>query len=125
MSAMTPAFWVRTASVLMFLTIALGAFGAHALKGRLDEAARAIFETAVRYQAYHALGLFAVAWVSSRHPSKAVEAAGWCFLAGIFWFSGSLYALSLTGIRKFGALTPIGGLLFLAGWLSLALAPHR
>ncbi len=64
MSAMTTAFWVKSASVLMFLTVALGAFGAHALKGRLDEAARAIFETAVRYQAYHALALFAVAWYS-------------------------------------------------------------
>lgn len=109
----------------MFLAVALGAFAAHGLKGRLDEAARAVFETGARYQAYHALGLFAVAWLVERHPSRFVEAAGWCFLGGIFWFSGSLYALSLTGIKKFGALTPIGGLLFLAGWLSLALAPYR
>lgn len=117
-------FWLRAASLLMLLDVALGAFGAHALKGVLTEELKAVYETGIRYQAYHALALFAVAWLSSRFPSKAVEAAGWCFAAGIFWFSGSLYALSLTGIRKFGALTPVGGVLFLIGWACLLFASY-
>lgn len=106
----------------MFLSVALGAFAAHGLKSRLDAGMLSVFETGVRYQTYHALALFAVAWLLSRGPSRAVEWAGYCFLAGIAVFSGSLYALSLSGIRKFGAVTPLGGLLFLAGWAILAFA---
>ena len=110
----------------MFLAVALGAFAAHALKGSLSEDLRAVFETGVRYQAWHALGLFAVGWLAARFPeSRGVVWAGWAFLAGILLFSGSLYALSLTGIRKFGAVTPIGGLFFLAGWLCLLVGPYR
>lgn len=111
----------------MLLAVGLGAFGAHALKNTLTPELQAVYETGVRYHVYHALALFVVAWLSSRYPSQAVNAAGWCFLMGIFWFSGSLYALSVTGIRKFGALTPIGGVLFLAGWACLLFgryAPH-
>ena len=100
----------------MFAAVAVGAFGAHALKGRLTAELALVYETGVRYHFYHALALFVVAWLSSRYPGKAVDAAGWCFIAGTVLFSGSLYALSLTGVRKLGAITPIGGLLFLVGW---------
>jgi len=116
------AFWVRAGSILMFLAVALGAFAAHALKSRLDAGMLAVFETGVRYQAYHALALFVVAWLLSRGASRAAQSAGLCFIGGIGLFSGSLYCLSLTGIRKLGMITPIGGLLFLAGWAILAWA---
>ncbi|MBI3289623.1 MAG: DUF423 domain-containing protein [Elusimicrobia bacterium] len=109
-----PDAWARVGAAAMFLAVALGAFGAHALKGRLAPEMLAVFETGVRYQAYHALALLLLA--ALRGPSKA----GWCFTAGIIVFSGSLYVLALTGVRQWGAATPIGGLLFLAGWLYLA-----
>ncbi len=115
-------FWIRAASVIMFLGVALGAFGAHGLKDVLSEPMKAVFETAVRYQMIHGLALFVVAWLSSRGPSASVKAAGWCFVAGIILFSGSLYLLSLTGVRAWGAVTPIGGLAFLSGWLCLVLS---
>ncbi len=105
--------------------MAAGAFGAHALRARLDPSALAIFETAARYQMYHALALLAVAWAMSRWPSSMLHAAGWLFLAGIVLFSGSLYALALTGVRGLGAITPLGGVAFLAGWLCLALGVRR
>ena len=107
----------------MFLAVAAGAFGAHALKNALSDEMKAVYETAVRYQAYHALGLLAVGWLTARSPSRGAAAAGICFLAGIALFSGSLYGLSLTGVKKLGVVTPVGGLLFLLGWLLLALAP--
>ena len=116
---MTPAFWIRTAAIAMFLGVAIGAFGAHALKDILTEPLKAIFETGVRYHFVHGLALFPVAWLSSRTPNHLVEIAGWCFVAGILLFSGSLYALSLTGIRALGMITPIGGLAFLIGWVCL------
>lgn len=119
---MSPTFWIRAGAAMMFLAVALGAFGAHALKNVLTEDLKAIYETGVRYQAYHSLALFLVAWLAREQPSKAVNAAGWCFFIGIYFFSGSLYALSFTGVRKFGAVTPIGGLMFLAGWACLLLA---
>jgi uncharacterized membrane protein YgdD (TMEM256/DUF423 family) len=105
----------------MFLSVALGAFAAHGLKEKLDAGALAGFETGVRYHVYHALALFAVAWIVSRAPSRSAQAAGFCFLVGILLFSGSLYALALTGVRKLGMITPFGGVLFLAGWAALAL----
>jgi uncharacterized membrane protein YgdD (TMEM256/DUF423 family) len=104
---------MRLGAGFMFLAVGLGAFGAHALKSRLEPDMLAIFETGVRYQVYHALALLLLA--SLRGPSKA----GWCFTAGIALFSGSLYILALTGVRKWGAVTPIGGVLFLIGWLIL------
>ena len=110
---MSPALWIRFGAGFMFLAVGLGAFGAHALKTRLTPDMLAIFETGVRYQVYHALALLLLAAV--RGPSKA----GWCFTAGIVLFSGSLYLLALTGVRKWGAVTPIGGVLFLIGWLIL------
>jgi uncharacterized membrane protein YgdD (TMEM256/DUF423 family) len=108
---MSPAFWARLGAGFMFLAVGLGAFGAHALKARLEPDMLAIFETGVRYQVYHALALLLLA--SLRGPSKA----GWCFTAGIALFSGSLYILALTGVRRWGAVTPVGGVLFLIGWL--------
>ena len=117
--------WLRIGSVAMFIAVALGAFGAHALRSRLSTDMLAIFETAVRYHIYHALGLFAVAWLSDRHPSSLVTAAGWSLSLGILVFSGSLYVLSLTGVRWLGAITPIGGVAFLAGCVLLLLASFR
>ena len=105
-----------------FLSVGAGAFGAHALRARLDLTALATFETAARYQMYHALGLLAVAWTVERWPGAWAHRAGWLFVAGTLLFSGSLYALALSGTRWLGAITPLGGLAFLAGWLCLALA---
>jgi uncharacterized membrane protein YgdD (TMEM256/DUF423 family) len=107
------------------LGIAAGAFGAHGLRGRVSPEMLEIFETAARYQMYHALGLLAVAWAAARWPQPMVAVAGWCMVAGIVVFSGSLYVLSVTGIRWLGAITPFGGLAFIAGWLALALAAWR
>jgi uncharacterized membrane protein YgdD (TMEM256/DUF423 family) len=108
-----------------FLGVALGAFGAHALKGRLDADLLATFEVGVRYQMVHALALLAVGWACTRWPGALVNASGWLFVAGSVIFSGSLYALSLTGLRWLGAITPLGGLGLLAGWLCLAWAVAR
>lgn len=107
-------------AVSALISVAAGAFGAHALKGRLDAEMLSVFETGARYQMYHALALMAVAWAVTRWPGSWVVAGGWLFIAGTILFSGSLYLLSLTGIRVFGAITPLGGLAFLAGWLCLA-----
>lgn len=107
-------------SVSAFLSVAAGAFGAHALKTRLTPDLFTIFEVGARYHMYHALALLAVAWAASRWPGPAIPAAGWLFVVGTVLFSGSLYALSLTGVRWLGAVTPFGGLAFLAGWISLA-----
>jgi len=104
------------------LAVAAGAFGAHALRARIPADLLAVFETGVRYQMYHALALFAVAWFSTRSTAPQVAWAGWLFVAGTIVFSGSLYALSLTGVRWLGAITPVGGVAFLAGWLALAWA---
>ena len=112
-------------SLAAFLAVGLGAFGAHALKQRLTPDLLAIFEVGVRNQVYHALALLAVAWAASRWPGPWVHAAGWLFLAGIVVFSGSLYVLSLTGMRWLGAITPLGGLAFLTGWLCLAWGAWR
>jgi len=102
------------------LAVAAGAFGAHALRARLAPDLLAVFETAVRYQMYHALALLFVAWAATHWPLAPVRAAGWLFVVGTVVFSGSLYLLALTGVRGFGAVTPLGGLAFLAGWLALA-----
>ncbi|MDE2489892.1 MAG: DUF423 domain-containing protein [Elusimicrobia bacterium] len=109
----------------MLLDVALGAFAAHGLKGRLGPDMLQVFETGARYQAYHALALVAVGLIAARWPSPAVDRAGWCFLGGIVLFSGSLYALALTGEKRLGMITPAGGLLFLIGWALLAFARLR
>jgi len=100
--------------------VAFGAFGAHVLRARLTPEMLAVFETGVRYQMYHAFAMLAAAWASARWPRRVFGVAGWLFLAGIVVFSGSLYALALTGERWLGAITPVGGVAFLAGWAGLA-----
>ncbi len=99
------------------LGVAIGAFAAHGLRGRITDEMLAVFETGARYQMYHALALLAVALASARWPGPALSGAGWCFVVGTILFSGSLYALSVTGVRVLGAITPLGGLAFLAGWI--------
>ncbi|MEW5882388.1 MAG: DUF423 domain-containing protein [Pseudomonadota bacterium] len=108
-----------------FVGVAAGAFGAHALKARLAPDLLAIFEVGVRYQLVHALALLAVAWACMRWPGRLAAASGWSFAAGTVLFSGSLYLLALTGMRAFGVITPVGGALFLAGWVLLAAAAWR
>jgi uncharacterized membrane protein YgdD (TMEM256/DUF423 family) len=108
-----------------FIGVALGAFGAHGLKGRLTPEMLAVFEVGARYQMYHALALLAVAWAATRWPGVVTTASGWLFVAGTIVFSGSLYALALTGTRWLGAITPFGGLALLAGWLCLAWAAWK
>jgi uncharacterized membrane protein YgdD (TMEM256/DUF423 family) len=105
------------------IAVAAGAFGAHALKERLTERALAVFETAARYQMYHALAIVLCAAVASHVAGARVS--GWLFTAGIALFSGSLYALALTDVKVLGAITPLGGLLFLAGWAWLAISALR
>jgi uncharacterized membrane protein YgdD (TMEM256/DUF423 family) len=105
-----------------FLAVTLGAFGAHGLRGRLSPEMLAVFETGVRYHMYHALALILVALVMGRMSGWLIQTAGWCFVAGIVLFSGSLYALALSGVTILGAVTPIGGLAFLLGWACLAFA---
>lgn len=105
-----------------FVAVAAGAFGAHALRARLSPELLAVFETGARYQMYHALGLMAVAWAVTRWPGALPQWAGWLFVVGTVLFSGSLYALALSGVRWLGAITPLGGVAFLAGWICLALA---
>ncbi len=103
-----------------FLAVALGAFGAHALAARLSVELMNTFQTAVQYHFYHSLALFGTALLALQYPSAALpKAAGQLFFAGIVLFSGSLYLLALTGVRWLGAVTPVGGLAFLAGWLCL------
>lgn len=108
-----------------FVAVAAGAFGAHALRARLSPDLLGVFETAARYQMYHALALMAVAWAVARWPGALPQWAGWLFIAGTVLFSGSLYALALSGVRWLGAITPLGGLAFLAGWICLGLAARR
>jgi uncharacterized membrane protein YgdD (TMEM256/DUF423 family) len=107
------------------IAVAAGAFGAHALRARLPSDLLAVFETGARYQMYHALALLLVAWAATRWPVPPVRAAGWLFVAGTVVFSGSLYLLALTGVRALGAVAPLGGLAFLAGWLALAVGVWR
>jgi uncharacterized membrane protein YgdD (TMEM256/DUF423 family) len=102
-----------------FIGVACGAFGAHGLRARLAPDMLAVFETGVRYQMYHSFAVLIVALAAARFDGWLIRAAGWAFIAGIVMFSGSLYALALTGVTKLGAITPLGGLAFLAGWALL------
>ena len=112
-------------SVSAFLAVALGAFAAHGLKGKLTPDMFNVFEVGVRYHMYHALALLGVAWASTRWPGTYVAAAGWLFIFGTIVFSGSLYLLALGGPRWLGAITPIGGLAFLIAWILLAWSVWR
>ena len=118
-------FFFALGSVSAFIGVALGAFAAHAFRGRVDADLLVIFETGVRYQMYHAFALLAVSWASTRWPGKIVNVSGWLFVAGTIIFCGSLYGLSLSGARWLGAITPIGGLALLAGWGCLVCAVWR
>ena len=109
-------------AVSALISVAAGAFGAHALRPRLTPELLAVFETAARYQMYHALGLLAVASAITRWPGALAVRAGWLFVVGTVLFSGSLYALALTGVSWLGAITPLGGVALLAGWICLALS---
>lgn len=110
-------------SIMMFLSVALGAFGAHALKRKLSADMIKIYETGVQYHIAHGLGIVLLGLFADRLTSTSlVMTSGWLLFAGIILFSGSLYILSVTGVRKWGAVTPIGGVAFLAGWLTLLFA---
>jgi uncharacterized membrane protein YgdD (TMEM256/DUF423 family) len=102
------------------LAVAAGAFGAHGLRDLVSAERLVVWETAARYQMYHALGLFIVAFLASQKSAGPARLGGWLFVAGTVLFSGSLYALTLTGVTILGAITPFGGLAFIAGWLVLA-----
>ncbi|MFN2452786.1 MAG: DUF423 domain-containing protein [Pyrinomonadaceae bacterium] len=112
-------------TVSAFIGVAAGAFGAHGLKARLSGEMLNSFEVGARYQMYHAFALIVAAWAQSRWPGALVVTGGWLFVGGTLLFCGSLYLLSLTGLRWLGAITPFGGLAFLAGWLCLAWAAWK
>ena len=117
--------WFAAGAVAAATGVALGAFGAHGLKSRVAEELLVVFETGVRYQMYHAFGLLAVGWAATRWPNAWVGLSGWLFVVGMVIFSGSLYLMTLTGARWLGAVTPLGGLAFILGWISLAVAALR
>ncbi len=116
--------FMGVAAILAGLAVAAGAFASHALKEQLTERALEIFETGVKYQMYHALALLLVALLLSRAETEQTPliVAGWAFIAGIAIFSGSLYALSFSGVKWLGAITPLGGVAFLVGWGCIAIA---
>ena len=115
--------WIRYGSLLMLAGVALGAFGAHGLKETLSADAKQTYQTAVLYHLIHGLALLLVGWLSTVKPHEPlVSRAGWAFMLGIVLFSGSLYLLSVTGMKKLGMITPFGGLALLLGWLCLALS---
>jgi uncharacterized membrane protein YgdD (TMEM256/DUF423 family) len=112
-------FLFQIGSLSALLAVLLGAFGAHGLRDRLTPDLLAIYETGVRYHFYHALALLGAAYAAGRWPEGNAVVAGWLFIGGTVIFSGSLYVLSLTGMRWLGAITPLGGLAFIAGWALL------
>jgi uncharacterized membrane protein YgdD (TMEM256/DUF423 family) len=116
---------VAIAGLLGAAGVGLGAFGAHALRARVDERLLEVWNTGVRYHLVHVLAMLAVAWALDRWPGPAARAAACCVLAGIVVFSGSLYLMVLSGHRWLGAVTPIGGIALIAGWLLLAWAAWR
>jgi uncharacterized membrane protein YgdD (TMEM256/DUF423 family) len=119
--------WFAAGAVAGGLGVILGAFGAHGLRSSVEPRLLEVFETGVRYQMYHALALLLVGLAAGRGGGRWLDAAGWLFVAGIVVFSGSLYAMTLSGARWLGAITPLGGVAFIAGWCCLALAalPRR
>ena len=122
---MGSATWFTAGASAAGLAVVLGAFGAHGLKARVSPELLVVFETGVRYHMYHAVALLAVGLAATRWTSASVGAAGWAFSIGILVFSGSLYILALTGVRAWGAVTPLGGVAFIVGWFALAWAALR
>ncbi|HHY21507.1 MAG TPA: DUF423 domain-containing protein [Bacilli bacterium] len=119
-------WFIVIGSIGAALSVALGAFGAHGLEGRLAERMMKNFQTGVQYQMYHSLGLVLVGLIAWKlQDSSLINAAGWGLLIGIILFSGSLYVLSLTGITKLGMITPFGGVAFIVGWILLVVAVMR
>jgi uncharacterized membrane protein YgdD (TMEM256/DUF423 family) len=116
-----------TGSILAAVAVATGAFGAHGLKNLVSPEMLGTWEKAVRYQMYHALAFLALAWAVSHWPEqeKLLSLGGWLFLAGVLLFSGSLYILVLSGLKWLGAVTPLGGVAFVAGWTCLVIAAWR
>jgi uncharacterized membrane protein YgdD (TMEM256/DUF423 family) len=112
--------WVMIGAISGFFAVALGAFGAHGLKDRLSEKALSIYQTAVQYQMVHALALIALGLWASQNINQETQLVGWAFTIGIMVFSGSLYALAVTDLKFLGAITPIGGVSFLVGWIAFA-----
>ncbi|MSR78018.1 MAG: DUF423 domain-containing protein [Candidatus Omnitrophica bacterium] len=108
-----------------FISVAMGAFAAHAIKGQLSSELMEVFQTGIRYQMFHTVALAIVAFINERSFHSWTTAAGWFFIVGIFLFSGSLYALALSGVRIWGAVTPWGGLCFLIGWMILFLGNQK
>ena len=117
--------FVMAGAISGAIGVGAGAFGAHALRAKLEPRMIEVFETGARYQMYHAIALLLVGWAASRWPGSLTTASGWLFIAGTVFFSGSLYAMALTNVRALGAITPIGGVCFIAGWLCVALAAMR
>ena len=117
--------WVLLSAFAGFTGVALGAFAAHGLKGRLTPEYLAVFQTGTHYQMIHALALFGVGLLALHMPGRSVNLAGGAFAVGILLFSGSLYLLTLSGIGKLGMITPFGGVAFLIGWLCLGLAAWK
>jgi uncharacterized membrane protein YgdD (TMEM256/DUF423 family) len=117
-------FFVSVAAIFGGISVAAGAFGAHALREKISERSLEIFDTGARYQMYHALALLLVAILMSRTASPPITllVSGWLFIIGVAIFSGSLYAISLTGIKSLGAIAPLGGISLMIGWLALALS---
>lgn len=123
--------WGVLGACMGAMSVAMGAFGAHGLRakvltGALEARMLEVWQTAASYQMYHALALLGVAWWASSHQeARPIAIAGWCFVAGTLLFSGSLYAMVLSGVKVLGAITPIGGVAFIAGWVALAVAFWR
>jgi len=122
---MTPKLMLMLGAIYGFVGVAFGAFGAHALRARLTPEMLAVWRTGVEYQFWHALALIAVGLLATSRPGPLLSAAGGCFAIGVLLFSGSLYALTLSGVRVLGAVTPFGGLLFLIGWALLVVHAAR
>lgn len=114
--------FVVVGCILGLLSVALGAFGAHGLQDKVEPRMIEVWETAARYQMYHALALFAAAWVLQQTQHTGATVAGWSFIAGTLIFSGSLYVMVLSGVKWLGAITPIGGTVMIVGWVALLVA---
>jgi len=117
--------WLFVGSLLAGSGVAVGAFGAHGLRSALSVEMLEVYETGVRYQMYHGLALLALAWAANRSDSRWFRAAGWLFVSGTLIFSGTLYALAISGIGWLGAITPLGGLCLISGWVCLAVGSAR